>query len=469
MLATGFEPKRIVSRRFETLSLNHMAAPRLMTTPFQFQIFFKMFVGIITFALFNGLALLPVLLSIFSKCISMQVGIKLKIRPGILRSTARAERRKIKPIKERAASKKNPGISILGMSTKVPTAKNYNELWDILINGKETISEYPEQRKFLSENFSYRFNPSRPVSGRHYVSKGSYLEQIDAFDHMFFGISATEAKSMDPQQRMLLQGAYEAIEDSGMKLEELQQCCTGVFVGMMNLDFGSVVLSSDEQLLDMDQFTVTGTSLSIAANRISFALNLTGPSLVVDTACSSSVTALSIACDQLQKRVVDVAIVAAANLILCPRKHMPICRANMLASDGKCKVFDERADGYGRGEAIMAVVLRASDLVNAKFDPHGEIVNWGINNDGQYAAPINAPSVEGQVDIMRNVLQQANVSSNDVQFIEMHGTGTVIGDMVETKSVGEVYGKAREAETPILIGKESLSYILLHQYFTASV
>ena len=410
-----------------------------------------MFLGIILFALFNGLALLPVLLSIFSKCINMRQISNLQRRrlPG-------KRKKKIQPLGGISSSSKNEVISMLGMSTRVPSARNYNEFWEVLLDGKDTISEYPEQRKALHEQFDHFYNPSRPLSGRHYVSRGSYLDQIDAFDHIFFGISATEVKSMDPQQRMLLQGTYEAIEDAGMKLEELQQCCTGVFVGMMNLDFSSVFASSDEKLLSIDQFTITGKSLSIAANRISFALNLTGPSLVVDTACSSSVTALSIACDHLQRRVVDVAIVAAANLIFCPKNQVNICRANMLATDGKCKVFDERADGYGRGEAIVAFILKASDFVDGKFDPHGEILGWGINNDGQNAAPITAPSVEGQVEVMSNVLQQANVNLDDVQYLEMHGTGTVIGDLVETRSVGAVYGKSRAASTPLLIGNVAL-------------
>ncbi len=193
------------------------------------------------------------------------------------------------------------------------------------------------------------YNPTRPLAGRQYVSKGSYLENIERFDNKFFGISSTEAKSMDPQQRMLLQGTFEAIEDAGMKLEELQCCSTGVYVGIMNLDYSSVVLR-DDHILSIDQFASTGTAFSISANRISFALNLNGPSVATDTACSSSLTALSIACDHLQKKVVDIAIVAAANIILCPKKQVTICRANMLSPDGKCKVFDERADGYGRGE-----------------------------------------------------------------------------------------------------------------------
>lgn len=410
-----------------------------------------MFLGIILFGLYNGFVLLPALLSIFSRYIDFRLNdvphdIELLSPSRVIRKTlSKIMRRNAKPANRKA-------ISIVGMSTRFPTAPNKAEFLKLLENCSNTTTKYPEDRYGRGQFFEDSFNPARPVSGKLYVSNGSYLENIEKFDHQFFGISATEAKSMDPQQRMLLQGVYEAVEDAGMTLDEAQQCTTGVYVGIMNLDYSSIVLR-DDTLLKIDQFASTGTAFSIAANRISFSLNLTGPSIAIDTACSSSMTALSLACDHLEKGIVDVAIVAAANLILCPRKQTTICRANMLAPDGKCKVFDETADGYGRGEAIAAFVLKATDLVSAKDEPYAEIIGWGINNDGQSAAPITAPSVESQRDLMIDVLQQANVHPKQLHFVEMHGTGTIIGDMVETKSVGEVYGKPRENRNPVPIGK----------------
>ena len=237
-----------------------------------------------------------------------------------------------------------------------------------------------------------------------------------------------------------------------MTIEELQQCTTGVYVGIMNQEYSSVAFGPDS-LPNLDQFAATGNAFSITANRISFSFNLSGPSIAVDTACSSSLTALNIACDHIQKGAVDVAIVAAANVILDPVKQAPICRAGMLASDGQSKVFDERADGYGRGEAALVFILKGSDFVNSSDQPYSEIIAWGMNNDGQTAAPITAPSIEGQVRLMRNVLREANVSPSDVQYVEMHGTGTIIGDSVEVNSVGEVYGRMRISEDPVIVGK----------------
>ena len=411
-----------------------------------------MFLGIIIFGLYNGFVLLPVLLSIFSRYVRFQdnaipTDTKLLSPLEGIRSIIN------RIFGKRGDQPEYQSISIIGMSTRFPIAGSKDRFHDLLETSGNTTTEYPEDRYARKKYFDDSFHPSRPVSGRVYVSNGSYLENIDKFDHQFFGISATEARSMDPQQRMLLQGVYEATEDAGITLDEIQQCTTGVYVGIMNLDYSSVVLR-DDTLLKIDQFASTGTAFSIAANRISFSLNLTGPSVAIDTACSSSLTAMSVACDHLEKRIVDVAIVAAANLILCPRKQTTICRANMLAPDGKCKVFDERADGYGRGEAIIAFILKASDLVSARDKPYAEILGWGINNDGQSAAPITAPSADLQRDLMKNVLQQANINPSKLQFVEMHGTGTIIGDMVETKSVGEVYGKCREQSNPVMIGIE---------------
>ena len=416
------------------------------------QTFFKMFFGIILFGLFNGLVFLPVALSMLSRFVEFNT--KASLSPSF--QITSLWKKLFGAMKRKKVEEKHgkSSVSIVGLSTRFPTACSKEEFWDLLKEGVNTTTDYPEGRHARNKYFEDVYNPARPVSGKLYVSRGSYLENIEGFDHKFFGISATEAKSMDPQQRLLLQGTCEAIEDAGMKIEELQSCCTGVYVGIMNLDYSSIVLR-DDTILSIDQFASTGTAFSIAANRISFSLNLTGPSVATDTACSSSLTALSIACDHLQRKVVDVAIVAAANLILCPRKQVTICRANMLAPDGKCKVFDEKADGYGRGEGIVVFVLKASDNVQSIVESYGDILSWGVNNDGQTAAPMTAPSVQGQTELMKNVLQQANVKPKDVQFVEMHGTGTIIGDLVETRSVGEVYGKSRSASDPLLIGMSS--------------
>ena len=421
-----------------------------------FQIFFRMFLGIVVFGLFNGMVVLPVLLSLFGRfTIEEKSAPDLKYRYyfSLGWNGFKSFLRLLNLLPSRDGNESaRQTISVVGISARVPTAKEKEQFWSMLESGKDTISDYPKDREARYKYFEHSYNPNRPISGRNYVTRGSYMEDIDLFDYKFFGISNSEARSMDPQQRMLLQGAFEAIEDAGMKLEDLQRRRTGVYVGIMNLDYSSVVLR-DDMMLTIDQFASTGTAFSIAANRLSFALNLMGPSVAIDTACSSSLTALSVACDHLREGRCDVAIVSAANLILCSKKQMTICRANMLAPDGRCKVFDERADGYGRGEAALTVILKRNDVaIYSEDDIYADLVSWGCNNDGQTAAPMTAPSEIGQKTLLHDVLLRANVNPLDVQYVETHGTGTIIGDMVETKTVGEVYGKSRKPDEPLRIG-----------------
>ena len=404
-----------------------------------------MSVGIIFFGLYNGLVLLPVLLSIFSKWLSSDI----KTKYLDLGKMNMSKRYKTKW--KASAGESGTTVSILGMSTRFPLAENKKKLWELLDSGINTVSEYPKNRGTRYQLFEGAFNPSKGVPGKHYVLHGSYLEEIDRFDYRFFGISEAEATSMDPQQRMLLQGTYEAIEDAGMTIEELQQCCTGVYIGIMNLDF-TVVNYGPTSQNQTDQFGATGSSMSISANRVSFAFNFSGPSIAFDTACSSSLTALAVACDHLEKGIIDVAVVGAANLILDQLKHSGICEANMLSTDGKCKSCDESADGYGRGEGVVVFILKGTNFVAKKDETYGEIISWAINNDGQTSAPMTAPSIIGQRTLMDDALQQCGIDPGDVQYVEMHGTGTYIGDVVETTSVGEVYGQSKSISNPVLIG-----------------
>ena len=200
---------------------------------------FKMFVGIILFGLYNGLVLLPVLLSIFSKWIDTTMP---KQYVNFQRSTMKKNQNNERKTK---LCESKTSVSILGMSTRFPLARNKNKVWELLESGINTVSEYPENRRTRQRLFKKSFNPSKEVPGKHYDLLGSFLEEIDGFDYRFFGISEAEATSMDPQQRLLLQGTYEAIEDAGMTIDELQQCCTGVYTGIMNLDFGSITVGEN--------------------------------------------------------------------------------------------------------------------------------------------------------------------------------------------------------------------------------
>jgi len=336
---------------------------------------------------------------------------------------------------------KRPGISVVGISCRFPGAKSKDQFWHLLEQGKSSITVYPENRPEQHKAFLEYYNPKRFVTGRHSVLNGSYLEEIKNFDNTFFGISNQEARGMDPQQRILLQVVYEAIEDAGMRLEDLQKCITGVFVGVMNLDY-SKLTSDPSNYSIMDPFASTGSTLSIIANRLSFCLNLTGPSLVVDTACSSSLTALKIACDNLHNDDCDIAIVCAPNVILSEMFQMSASLGGLLAPDGRSKSFDSSGDGYGRGEGFAAVILKLSHAaLNDKDDEYCEIVACGMNNDGQNAVPMTAPSSKMQAELSRRVLERSGVDPADVDFFEAHGTGTAIGDVVEIDSIADTYSR----------------------------
>lgn len=330
-------------------------------------------------------------------------------------------------------------ISVVGMSCRFANGVNSKDaFWDLLVKGGCVIGSYPENR-LEALAFKRFYNPVRNVPGKHYTLKGAFLDEISGFDAQFFGISPAESRAMDPQQRLLLQSVYEAIEDAGLRLENLQKCRTGVYVGLMNLDYGRLLLD-DGNVPNIDEFVSTGITASTAANRISFSLNLNGPSLTVDTACSSSLSALNIAVTHLKSRECDIAIVCAPNLILARYFHTACCRTGLLAEDGRCKSFDTKGDGYGRGEGMAVVILKPTQ--NALMDhdePYAQILGCGLNNDGQTAIPMTAPSDRMQAELTRRVLKETGLRKMDVQYVETHGTGTAVGDVVEMRSVSEVY------------------------------
>ena len=417
-----------------------------------FQIFFRIFLGIVLFGLFNGLVLLPVLISLFG-CFFKDVHsfwlpawVAKKFHPSKVKSgvhNANSLGTKIDTDKL---------ISVVGISARFPTAKTKDEFWELLLEGRRTLNEYPEDRIGSNHHFKRRFNPNRPVMGRMYVTKGSYLENIDMFDHQFFGISSREARAMDPQQRLILQNVFEAIEDAGLRLEDLENCRTGVYVGIMNWDYDGL-LRYNNSLIDAHQFSGTGVDPSVIPNRISFTLNFTGPSLFVDTACSSSLSALSIAYDHLKSGRCDIAIVSAANILLDPVKHIAICQANMLASDGQCKSFDASADGYGRGEGIATVILKPNFVAVTDNDYiYCDILACSVNSDGRGAIPITAPSIQGQQSLSQDLMASSGIRPEDIQYVEAHGTGTIIGDRVETESIANVYSNMRPTNNPLRIG-----------------
>ena len=332
-------------------------------------------------------------------------------------------------------------IAIIGMECRFPGADNVDAFWDLIKNGKDAVSEIPPDR-FNSNDY---YNAQEPAGK---MSKwGGFIDNIKMFDAAFFGISPNEAENMDPQQRLLLELTYHALQSAGYSFQELAGSDTGVFIGISHSDYGSMLAKSN-----INAYLVTGNSLGISANRISYLCDFRGPSLAIDTACSSSLTALHLACQSLRRGECSLAVTGASNLIISPQLSVALSQSQVLAKDGRCKAFDDSADGYVRSEGCGIVVLKP--LAQAQKDGDNilaVIEGSAIAHDGK-SNGLTAPNSISQEFVMRNALHDAAVSPDQVSYIETHGTGTELGDPIEVKAIGNVYGNGDNNDTPILLG-----------------
>ncbi len=278
---------------------------------------------------------------------------------------------------------------------------------------------------------------------------GAFLNEIDVFDAEFFGISPGEAAEIDPQQRLVLEVACEALENAGIPADSLRRTQTGVFVGACLSEYG---LLASRDLSQVDAWTATGGALSIIANRLSYCLDLRGPSVAVDTACSSSLVAVHLACQSLRTGESALAIAAGVNLLLSPAVTRSFDQAHAMSQTGGCHSFDAAADGTVRGEGCGVVVLkRLADAVR-DGDPVLAVVRGSaVNQDGR-SNGLMAPNPVAQTAVLRAACSNAGVSPRDVDYVEAHGTGTPLGDPIEARALGTVYGRARPEGSPLFVG-----------------
>ncbi len=337
-------------------------------------------------------------------------------------------------------------IAIIGMGCRFPGgADSPDTFWNLMRDGVNAISEVPPDRW----NMASFFHPEPGQYGKTYSRWGGFLSQIDQFDAGFFGISPREASAMDPQQRLLLEVSWEALEDGGQVLEELEGSSTGVFVGISTHDY------SDIQVKDSyigNSYTNSGGALSIAANRVSYAFNLHGPSMAVDTACSSALVAVHLACRSIWDGESSMALAGGVNCIITPEPTIGFSKANMLSPDGSCKTFDAGANGYVRGEGAGAVLLKPLSQAVADGDRIYAVIRaTGVNQDGKTSG-LTVPSLEAQAALLKDVYARAQVSPDDVLYIEAHGTGTPVGDPIEAQAIGAALGGARTSGEPLRVG-----------------
>jgi acyl transferase domain-containing protein len=337
-------------------------------------------------------------------------------------------------------------IAIIGVGCRFPGGvADPAGFWRLLRNGVDAVAELPAGRWDVDE----LYDPDPEAVGRTYVRAGGFLADVDQFDADFFGISPREAQSLDPQQRILLETAWEALERAGLTRERLRGSRTGVFVGITNVDYGRRLARALDRL---DPYYVTGNTLNAAAGRLSYLLGLRGPSLAVDTACSSSLVAIHLACQSLRGRDSDLAVAAGVNLLLAPEGFVALSRARVLSPDGRCKTFDAAADGMGRAEGCGALVLKRLSDAQADGDPILALVRGSAVNQDGASSGLTVPNGPAQADVIRQALAAGRLEPSDIDYVEAHGTGTSLGDPIELGALGEVFGAGRPADRPLVVG-----------------
>ena len=292
-------------------------------------------------------------------------------------------------------------------------------------------------------------HPNKSEPGTSYTFAAGSIGDVAGFDAAFFGISPREAEQMDPQQRVLLEMAWETFEQAGIPPSSMRGSRCGVYVGLSSVDYA---YRRADDLGAIDATTMTGNAGSIAANRLSYVFDLHGPSMTIDTACSSSLVAFHQACQSIRRRETDAALVAGISLHLHPYGFIGFSKASMLSRHGRCRVFDAGADGYVRSEGGGVVLLKPLEQALADGNRILAVVaGTGVNSDGRKAG-LTVPSHEAQAELLREVYGRAGISPLEIDYFEAHGTGTAVGDPIETRAIGEAIGRHRPADNPLPIG-----------------
>ena len=349
-----------------------------------------------------------------------------------------------------AADRKQRGpIAIVGIGCRFPgQASSPEAFWKLLANGVDAVTRIPAGRW---DTGAY-YDPNPDVPGKSYTNYGAFLEEIDKFDAQFFNIAPVEAASMDPQQRMLLEVSWEALEHAGLAGEGLKGSLTGIFAGVCSSDYMMYSIGSREAQR-VDAFSGTGTASSIATGRLSYFYDFHGPNFPVDTACSSSLLALHLAVQSLRNQECDLALAAGVSAMLAPELYVYFCKTRALSAGPSCRTFDARADGYVRGEGCGVMVLkRLADAQAAGDHIIAVIRGTAVNHDGRTGG-LTAPNGPAQQNVIRAALANAGVAPEDVTYIETHGTGTPLGDPIEVQALGAAYrGQGQAANEKLYLG-----------------
>ncbi|MBF9130923.1 acyltransferase domain-containing protein, partial [Plantactinospora sp. S1510] len=327
-------------------------------------------------------------------------------------------------------------VAVIGLACRLPGAPNPEGFWELLAAGRDAVTEAPVDR----------WDPAVLPAPRY----GGFLDDVEGFDAAFFGIPPREAAAMDPQQRLMLELSWEALEHARIVPERLRGSRTGVFVGAIGDDYATMVHRHGAALVD--RHTFTGLHRAIIANRVSYRLGLRGPSLAVDAAQSSSLVSVHLACESLRRGESTLALAGGVNLNLTAESTVKAARFGGLSPDGRCWTFDARANGFVRGEGAGVVVLKKLSQAMTDGDPVWCVILGGaVNNDGE-SDGLTVPSQRAQEDVLREAYARAGLDPTVVQYVELHGSGTPVGDPIEAGALGRVLGTGRLDGEPLLVG-----------------
>ena len=333
-------------------------------------------------------------------------------------------------------------VAVVGIGCRFPGGASSSEsLRRLLIDGMDAIVDEPPVER-----------PGFDRAGMTFPPAGYLQEDVAAFDPMFFGTAPREAASMDPQQRLALECAWEALEDAGINPRGLEGSRSGVYFGVAATDWGNIQLRGAPDAGVVHSHFAAGVGHSMVSGRISYVLGLQGPSISIDTACSSSLVAVHLASQALRNRECDIALAGGVNLILAPDFTIAFQQTQMLSGDGRCRTFDADASGFSRGEGCGVVVLkRLSDALRDGDRVLAVVKGSAVNQDGP-SSGLTAPNGPAQEAVIRDALRAADVAPDSVSYVEAHGTGTILGDPIEVQALGAAYGSGRPADRPLRVG-----------------
>ncbi|MEE8057880.1 MAG: SDR family NAD(P)-dependent oxidoreductase, partial [Pseudomonadales bacterium] len=330
------------------------------------------------------------------------------------------------------STKKSEAIAIIGMSGKFPQADNLEIFWQNLQAGKDCISEIPPSRW----NWQSLYGDPYTEVNKTNIKWGGFIDGVDEFDPLFFGISPREAQLIDPQQRLLMAYVWQVIEDAGYSAESLSGTQTGIFIGTGSSGYSSLISQAD---IPIEGYSATGMVPSVGPNRMSYLLNLHGPSEPIETACSSSLVAIHRAVQTIEAGDCEMAIVGGINIIITPQAHISFNKAGMLCEDGRCKTFSDKANGYVRGEGVGMLFLKKLSIAEQDRDHIYGVIRGSAENHGGRANSLTAPNPKAQADLLQTAYKKAGIDPRTVSYIETHGTGTALGDPIEINGLKSAF------------------------------